>query len=149
MFTDNLFNKITARLEFLHLSNIHWMNPTRWLVQRALGCLAGGATDPIDIDQLRNSILKLVYDSDMVFRPLWLILCKYVKPVVSRARYWPDLLEKLKANTRKVVSFPRNAEYQKLWVFCSFCQVSICCGFSTFLKLLWFFLFCWGHFYHS
>ncbi|KAG6938796.1 ATP binding cassette subfamily A member 13, partial [Chelydra serpentina] len=84
---DDSLNRTNPWIELLHLSADQQVNSTRALLQTVMAFFANGTFDIADMAQLENSILRMMHDFDLIFKPLSSYE-KYARQLVNLAEYW-------------------------------------------------------------
>ncbi|TFK08948.1 stanniocalcin-1 [Platysternon megacephalum] len=84
---EDSLNRTNPWIELLHLSADQQVNSTRDLLQTVMGFFANGTSGIADMAQLENSILRMMHDFDLIFKPL-LSYEKYARQLVNLAEYW-------------------------------------------------------------
>uniref|UniRef100_A0A674JFQ8 ABC transporter domain-containing protein n=1 Tax=Terrapene triunguis TaxID=2587831 RepID=A0A674JFQ8_9SAUR len=84
---EDSLNRTNPWIELLHLSADQQVNSTRDLLQTVMGFFANGTSGTDDMAQLENSILRMMHDFDLIFKPLSSYE-KYARQLVNLAEYW-------------------------------------------------------------
>ncbi|XP_077664845.1 ATP-binding cassette sub-family A member 13 [Eretmochelys imbricata] len=83
---EDSLNRTNPWIELLHLSADQQVNSPRALLQTVMAFFANGTSDVADMAQLENSILRMMHDFDLIFKPL--SYEKYARQLVNLAEYW-------------------------------------------------------------
>ncbi|KAH1177253.1 hypothetical protein KIL84_010955, partial [Mauremys mutica] len=84
---EDSLNRTNPWIELLHLNADQQVNSTRALLQTVMGFFANGTSGIADMAQLENSILRMMHDFDLIFKPLSSYE-KYARQLVNLAEYW-------------------------------------------------------------
>ncbi|CAM2105874.1 unnamed protein product [Caretta caretta] len=84
---EDSLNRTNPWIELLHLSADQQVNSPRALLQTVMAFFANGTSDVADMAQLENSILRMMHDFDLIFKPLSSYE-KYARQLVNLAEYW-------------------------------------------------------------
>uniref|UniRef100_A0A8C0G716 ATP binding cassette subfamily A member 13 n=1 Tax=Chelonoidis abingdonii TaxID=106734 RepID=A0A8C0G716_CHEAB len=84
---EDSLNRTNLWIELVHLNGDQQVNSTRALLQTVMGFFANGTSGIADMAQLENSILRMMHDFDLIFKPLSSYE-KYARQLVNLAEYW-------------------------------------------------------------
>ncbi|KAM9165595.1 ATP-binding cassette sub-family A member 13 [Pangshura tecta] len=84
---EGSLNRTNPWTELLHVNADQQVNSTKTLLQTVLGFFANGTSGIADMAQLENSILWMMHDFDLIFKPLSSYE-KYARQLANLAEYW-------------------------------------------------------------